>query len=126
DRETGTIAVRNFWAAIDAGLIVSPDNALNQFEGAIVYGLSSALKESVTIENGEVAEQNFGDYQILRMNETPKIVVEVMRDGTEPKQVGEVGTPMVAPAIANAVFKLTGKRLRHMPFTPDRVLAALG
>ncbi|MEO1543129.1 MAG: molybdopterin cofactor-binding domain-containing protein [Pseudomonadota bacterium] len=125
NRETGEIRVENFWAAIDAGLIIAPDNALNQIEGGVVFGVSSALKEQVTIVDGEVEQQNFGDYQILRANETPRITVELIRDGPEPLQVGEVGTPMVAPAIANAFARLTAKRLRHMPFTPERVLAAL-
>ncbi|MEM1306127.1 MAG: molybdopterin cofactor-binding domain-containing protein [Pseudomonadota bacterium] len=126
DRESGDIRVVNFWAAVDSGMIVAPDNAINQIEGSIVYGLSSALKESVTVKDGQVQEQNFGDYLLARMGDTPNIAVDLMRDGTEPKQVGEVGTPMVAPAIANAVFALTGRRLRHMPFTPERVLASLG
>ncbi|MEM7775235.1 MAG: molybdopterin cofactor-binding domain-containing protein [Pseudomonadota bacterium] len=125
NREAGEITVERFWAAIDAGMIVAPDNALNQIEGGIVYGLSSALKERITIADGEVEQQNFFDYPILRANEIPRLAVELMRDGPEPLQVGEVGTPMVAPAIANAFARLTGKRLRHMPFTPERVLAAL-
>lgn len=125
DRSTGDIRVERIWAAIDAGLIVAPDNARNQIEGGIVFGLSSALKERVTIVDGQVEQQNFGDYSILRMDETPELAVEVMPEGPEPLQVGEVGTPFVAPAVANAFARLTGKRLRHMPFTPERVLAAL-
>ncbi|MEM1307756.1 MAG: molybdopterin cofactor-binding domain-containing protein, partial [Pseudomonadota bacterium] len=125
DRDTGEIRVERFWAAIDAGLIIAPNNSLNQIEGGIVYGLSSALKERVTIVDGEVEQHNFFDYEILRANEMPRLEVELMRDGPEPLQVGEVGTPMVAPAIANAFAKLTGKRLRHMPFTRDRVLEVL-
>ncbi len=125
DHDTGEISVQNFWAAIDAGMIVAPDNALNQINGGIVFGLSSALKESVTIVDGQVQQSNFFDYQILRANEVPPISVELVRGGSKPLQVGEVGTPMVAPAIANAFARLTGKRLRHMPFTPERVLAAL-
>ena len=125
DRSSGVLRVVNFWAAIDAGMIVSPNNSLNQIEGGIVFGVSSALKESVTIANGEVMQSNYFDYEIARMSDTPKIAVELMRDGKTPKQVGEVGTPMVAPAIANAFARLTGRRLRHMPFTPDRVLEAL-
>ncbi len=125
NRDTGEIQVVRFWAAIDAGMIVAPDNAMNQIEGGIIYGLSSALKERVTIVDGEVEQSNFYDYEILRADQVPDVEVSLFRDGKTPLQVGEVGTPMVAPAIANAFARLTGRRLRHMPFTPDRVLTAL-
>ena len=125
DRESGVIAVKNFWTTVDAGLIVSPDNSLAQIEGGVVHGVSSALKERITIVDGEVQQNNFYDYEILRIDETPEIAVDIAKVDAPPTSIGEVSTPVVAPAIANAFFALTGRRLRHMPFTPERVLAAL-
>ena len=125
DRDSGWITVHRLWAAVDGGLIVSPDNAQAQVEGGIIYGLGSALKERVTIRNGEVEQNNFYDYEILRANEIPEIQVQFQVSDGPPTGMGEVGTPMTAGAIANAFHTLTGKRLRHMPFTPERVMAAL-
>jgi isoquinoline 1-oxidoreductase beta subunit len=125
DRRTGRIRVHNYWAACDAGLPVNPDAFAAQVESGIVWGLSATLKEGVRIVDGVVQQSNFADYPILRMSETPSIHVEVLRGGASPTMVGELGVPGCAPAVANAVFALTGKRLRHLPFTPDRVAAAL-
>ncbi len=125
DRQSGKIRVHNFWAAVDAGLPLQPANIAAQVEGAIVWGLSQSLKERITMEGGVVQQSNYHDYEILRMAETPEIKVEVLRSIPNPTMVGELGVPTAAPAVANAFFALTGKRLRHMPFTPERVLAAL-
>ncbi|MEO0363536.1 MAG: molybdopterin cofactor-binding domain-containing protein, partial [Pseudomonadota bacterium] len=125
DAESGAIRVAEAWGAYDAGLIVAPDNALNQLEGGIVFGVSSALKERATIEGGEIQQSNFYDYEILRADEAPEMSVEILDVDAPPTGVGELSTPMVAPAIANGFFALTGRRLRRMPFTPDRVLEAL-
>ena len=125
DRESGQITVPRFWTAVDAGLIVSPDNTLAQVEGGIVFGLSSTLKERITISDGEVGESNFFDYEILRANEVPEIDMHLEISDGPPTGVGEVGTPMVAAAVANGFHALTRRRLRHLPFTPDRVDAAL-
>lgn len=126
DRSTGKIKVHHFWIALDAGIIVQPDNVKAQMEGGILMGLSSVLKEQITIENGKVQQSNFNDYQLLRMEDCPDSIETALIESTEdPVGVGETATPMVAGAIANAFFKLTGKRLRHLPFTPERVLEAL-
>ena len=125
DRDSGRISVPRFWAAVDAGLIVSPDNALAQIEGGIVFGVGSALKERITIRAGEVEQNNFYDYEILRANEVPEIAIHLELSDGPPTGIGEVGTPMVTAAVANAFHALTGRRLRHMPFTPERVGAAL-
>ncbi|MEM8795904.1 MAG: molybdopterin cofactor-binding domain-containing protein [Pseudomonadota bacterium] len=122
---SSAISVLNTWGAFDAGLIVAPDNARNQLEGGIVYGISSALKERLTITGGEVDQSNFYDYEILRANEVPEMTVELMDVDAPPTGIGELSTPPMAPAIANAFYALTGRRLRHLPFTPDRVLSAL-
>ncbi len=125
DEESGEISVSRFWAAVDAGLIIAPDNALAQVEGGIVFGLGSALKERITIVDGEVEQNNYYDYEIMRANEVPEIALHLQESDGPPTGVGEVGTPMVAAAVANGFYSLTGRRLRHMPFTPDRVRAAL-
>jgi isoquinoline 1-oxidoreductase beta subunit len=125
DRRTGRIRVHNYWAAADAGLAVNPGAFAAQIESGVVWGLSGALKERVTLVNGAVQESNFHDYEILRLSETPAITVEVLTSGSAPTMVGELGVPAAAPAVANAVFALTGIRLRHLPLTPRRVLAAL-
>jgi isoquinoline 1-oxidoreductase beta subunit len=126
DQKTGRIRVHNYWAAADAGLAINPGAFANQVESAIVWGLSSALKERVTMVNGVVQQSNFHQYELLRMSETPEIKVEIITGAAPvPSMVGELGVPCTAPAVANAFFALTGKRLYHMPFTPERVKAAL-
>lgn len=90
-----------------------------------IWGISQALKERVTFKDGAVQQSNYHDYPVLRMSEVPEIVTEVIATSDRPTGIGEIVLPVVAPAIANAVFKLTGKRLRHMPFTPERVKQAL-
>lgn len=126
DRSTGAIKVHHFWIALDAGVIIQPDNVKAQMEGGIMMGLSSVLKERVTVVNGEVQQSNFNDYSLLRMQDIPDSIETVLIASSEaPQGVGETATPMVAGAIANAFLKLTGKHLRHLPFTPDRVLEVL-
>ncbi|WP_273566310.1 xanthine dehydrogenase family protein molybdopterin-binding subunit [Maribacter halichondriae] len=126
DRNTGKINVHRFWSAIDAGVIVQPDNVKAQMEGGIIMGMSSVLKEQLTMVDGKVQQSNFDTYQLLRMEDIPDSIETAMIESNEPPQgVGESGTPLVACAIANAFLSLTGKRLRHLPFTPERVLEAL-
>jgi isoquinoline 1-oxidoreductase beta subunit len=126
DRDTGQIRVHHFWIALDAGIPVQPDNIRAQMEGGILMGMSSVLKEQITIVDGRVQQSNFHDYALLRMQEIPDSIETVILPSAErPEGVGETATPMVAGAIANAFLRLTGKRLRHMPFTPQRVLEAL-
>ncbi len=125
DRESGMIRVHHVWAAVDAGLVISPDNALNQIEGGVLFGVSSTLYERITITGGAVDQENFYDYEILRNSASPEIHVHIAESNERPTQVGEAGSPMVTAAVANAFHAATGRRLRHMPFTPDRVLDAL-
>ena len=125
DQRTGRIRVHNYWSAADATLAVNPGAFAAQVESAIVWGLSSCLKERVTMVNGVVQQSNFHQYEVMRMSEVPAIHVEVLSGGPMPTMVGELGVPGTGPAVANAFFALTGKRLYHMPFTPQRVRAAL-
>ncbi|MGB5315987.1 MAG: molybdopterin cofactor-binding domain-containing protein [Robiginitalea sp.] len=126
DRDSGVIRVHNFWIALDAGVIIHPDNVRAQMEGGILMGMSSVLKEQITIEEGRVQQTNYNNYQLLRMQDIPdKIETYLIDSEVHPEGVGETATPMVAGAIANAFLKLTGKQLRHLPFTPERVLEVL-
>jgi len=126
DRATGQIKVHNFWCAIDCGVAVQPDNVAAQTEGSIVYGLGLALIERISIKDGAVEQNNFYDYRVPRMNEVPMMHVEVIPTDNPPTGAGQMATPLVAPAIAGAVMQLAGVRLRHTPFTPERVKTALG
>ena len=126
DRATGKIKVHNYWIAADPGLVVQPDNALAQIESAVIYVLSGALSEELTVKDGAVQQSNFGDYHVLRMSDVPQIHVRILTTNNPPTGVGQMATPLVAPAIANAVAELTGVRLRETPMTPERVKKALG
>jgi isoquinoline 1-oxidoreductase beta subunit len=126
DRETGKIKAHNFWCAIDCGVAVQPDNIIAQTEGSAVYGLGLALSERISIRDGSVEQSNFYDYSVPRLNEIPLLHTEIVQTDNHPTGVGQMSTPLVAPAISNAVMQLTGVRLRHAPFTPERVKAALG
>jgi isoquinoline 1-oxidoreductase beta subunit len=125
EQETGQIKVHKFWTVADPGLVISPRNAQAQVIGNIIFGLSSTLKERIQIEDGVVQQSNFHNYPIMRMNEVPDIEATVLSTDNPSSGVGELGTAMVAPAIANAIASLTGKRIRHQPMTPDIVAAAL-
>jgi len=125
NEETGIITVHRYWMAIDAGFIVSPRNTEAQMEGNIVYGISSALKERISVNAGSVDQSNFHDYPVLRMNEMPELHVRALASDGPPSGVGELGLATTGPAIANAVYAITGVRLRELPMTPERVLAAL-
>ena len=85
-------------------------------ESAIVYGLSAALHGAITLKNGRVEQSNFHDYAVLRLGEMPKVEVHIVASQEKPGGAGEPGTPPIVPAVANAVFAATGKRLRHLPF----------
>lgn len=126
DRQSGKIRVHKVWVAVDGGIVVQPDMARANVESGVIYGLSSVLKERATIRDGAVEQSNFHDYEVLRMAEAPEeIHVDFLERDTRPTGLGEIGNPFIGGAVANAFHALTGKRLYHMPFTPERVLAAL-
>src|SRR6266853_1409056 len=126
DRKSGVLRVAKVWTALDPGIAVQPDNIMAQTESSIVYGLGFALFERITIDDGAVQESNFYDYHVPRLNEIPQMFIEVVATDNHPTGVGQMATPLVAPAIANAVAELTGARLRETPMSPDRVKKALG
>ncbi len=115
DRKTGRVRVHEVWSAVDCGIALQPRNVEAQIESNVMYGLS-ALYEKITFKDGAVQESNFHDYPVLRMNEAPLVTTAVIRTENYPGGIGEVGLPPLAPAVANAVAVLTGKRLRAMPF----------
>jgi isoquinoline 1-oxidoreductase beta subunit len=125
NRGTGDIRVHDFWCTIDCGIAVQPDNVVAQTESSIVYGLGIALSERITIKNGAVEQSNFYDYRVPRLNEVPAMHIEVIPSDSPPTGVGQMASPLLAPAIGNAVARLTGARLRHTPFTPERVKALI-
>ncbi len=127
DRKSGEIRVHNVWCAVDPGVAVQPWNIEAQMMSAITHGASHALYEQINFVNGEVQESNFDTYRVMRMSEAPEVHVKVIATPENPPTgMGEVGLPPTGAAIANAVARLTGGvRLRHYPFLPDRVKAAL-
>jgi isoquinoline 1-oxidoreductase beta subunit len=117
--ENGKIRVHRVVAAVDCGMVINPDGVRQQIESGIVYGLSAALHGAITLENGRVVQSNFNDYSPLRFSEMPQVEIHIVESNEAPTGIGEPGTPPIAPAVANAVFTLTGKRLRRMPFDQE-------
>jgi len=111
----GTPKVHRVVAAVDCGMTVNPEIIRRQIEGSIVYGLSAALYGRITLKDGKVEQGNFHDYPVLRMNEMPKVEVHILPSTEKPGGIGEPGTPPIAPAVVNAIFAATGKRLRSLP-----------
>lgn len=117
--ENNQLRVHKVTCAVDCGIAVNPNIITQQMESAIIFGLSAALYGDITIKNGQVEQTNFHDYPVLRMNETPDIHVIIIKSANPPEGIGEPGTPPIAPAVANALFVLTGKRLRSLPLRLD-------
>jgi isoquinoline 1-oxidoreductase beta subunit len=111
----GAVRVHRVHLVVDCGRVVNPDVVRAQMEGGVVFGLSAALKGAITIENGRVQQSNFNDFEVLRLPEAPEIDVEILASDAPPTGVGEPGLPPIAPAVANAVFAATGKRVRRLP-----------
>ena len=125
DRDTGVIRVPEIWIAADVGLAISPPNIDAQLQSAVIHSLSNLLKERITFKNGAVQQSNFYDYQVLRMSEAPEVHTHVVPSKRNPVGIGDLGGIGVGPAVANAFFSATGKRLRQSPLLPERVLAVL-
>ncbi len=111
----GAVRVERVFAAVDCGIVVNPDTARAQIEGGLLFGLSAALGERITIAGGQVVEANFHDYPLLRLPDAPRIEIEFIRSEAAPGGLGEPGTPPIAAALANAVFAATGTRVRQLP-----------
>jgi isoquinoline 1-oxidoreductase beta subunit len=113
--EDGGVHVPKVVAAVDCGEVINPDNVAAQIEGGIVFGLTAALKAQATLKDGRVQQRNFHDHPILRIDEMPLVEVYIVESDQRPSGIGEMGVPPIAPAVANAVFAATGKRIRHIP-----------
>jgi CO/xanthine dehydrogenase Mo-binding subunit len=112
---SGDVRVHRIVCAVDCGVVVNPDTVKAQIEGGVIFGIGGALYGEVTLRNGRVEQSNFHDVRVVRINETPAIEVHLVRSGEAPGGIGETGTATTAPALANAVFAATGKRIRRLP-----------
>src|SRR6266849_3774444 len=115
----GAVRLHRLVYAVDCGRPINPDGVRAQVESAAIYGLSAALHDAITISGGRVEQSNFNDYAMPRMSETPKMEVHVVMSKEEPTGIGEPGLPVVAPAMCNAIFAATGKRLRRLPIRAE-------
>jgi len=115
-RPDGLPKVERVTCAVDCGTAINPDIVRSQMEGGIGYGLAAAMWSEITIVKGRVQERNFDGYRPLRIDEMPAIDVHIVTTGAAPTGVGEPGVPPIAPAVANALFHLTGRRVRRLPF----------
>ncbi|MBI2537252.1 MAG: xanthine dehydrogenase family protein molybdopterin-binding subunit, partial [Gemmatimonadetes bacterium] len=111
----GAVRVHRVTSAVDCGIVVNPDTVEAQIQSSIVYGLTAALYGAITIERGRVVQSNFHDYPMLRLAEMPEIEVHLVRSEAAPGGIGEAGLPPIAPAVCNAIFAATGKRIRRLP-----------
>jgi isoquinoline 1-oxidoreductase beta subunit len=111
------VKITNAWAAVDVGIALDPGNLEAQVSGAMVYGLSAAIKGEITLADGRVQQQTFWDYEPMRLPQMPPVQVKVLETMPSIRGIGEPGTPPAAPALANAIFALTGQRLRDLPFS---------
>jgi isoquinoline 1-oxidoreductase subunit beta len=125
DRTSGVVRVPEIWIAADVGVPISPRNLDAQLQSAVIHSLSNLLKERITFKNGEVQQSNFYDYSVIRMSEAPEVHTQVVPSKRDPVGIGDLGGIGVGPAVANAFFSATGRRLRQSPFLPERVLAVL-
>ncbi len=119
--KNGAVSVDKVYVVIDLGTVVNPDNVKAQVEGAVLMALSAAIHPAITLKNGVVEQKNFDTTPVTRMSEAPEVIVEIITEGTKIKGVGEPGLPPFAPALGNAIFALTKKRLRKLPLDIDFV-----
>lgn len=112
----GGLKVEHIYCVADAGLIINPNLAEQNIECGLIFGLSNVMYEQITLEKGGPTQKNFGDYRLLRMSEAPETTVEVISVGDEPGSIGEIGVFPVGAAVANAIYRATGKRVRTQPF----------
>ncbi|MFM0495991.1 xanthine dehydrogenase family protein molybdopterin-binding subunit [Paraburkholderia caledonica] len=113
--DQGEVAVKRVVCAVDCGMVVNPNTVEAQVQGGIIFGITAALYSEITIKDGRVEQNNFTDYRMLRIDETPPIDVHIVKSSEAPGGIGEPGTAALAPALTNAIFAATGKRLRQLP-----------
>ncbi len=115
----GVLKIHRVVCAVDCGLAVNPDMIEAQMQGGIVFGLTSALYGEITLSRGRVVQRQFCDYPLMRFDEMPSIEVFIVPDGLTPTGIGEMGNPPATPALLNAIFAATGKRIRRLPVRPE-------
>jgi isoquinoline 1-oxidoreductase beta subunit len=116
------VKIDKVYVVIDLGTVVNPDTVKAQMEGAVIMGITAAIKNGISFAEGKTEQSNFHDNPVLRINEVPQIEVHILAEGGKTiKGVGEPGLPPVAPALANAIFAATGIRVRKMPFDIDNL-----
>jgi isoquinoline 1-oxidoreductase beta subunit len=115
----GEVRLRRLVCVVDTGVVVNPDTVMAQLQGGLVFGLTAALYGKITLDKGRVQQSNFHDYRMLRIDETPPLEIHIIPSGEAPGGIGEAGTVAAAPALANAIFAATGKRLRSLPVDRD-------
>jgi CO/xanthine dehydrogenase Mo-binding subunit len=125
DPRTGIYKINRITIAMDAGTVVNPLNAKAQIQGAALWGASQVMSERLTFKDGAIEQSNFHDYQTIRLAAVPQIDVELIESDHHPSGVGEPGSTVVAPAVANAIYNAVGVRIRHMPIMPEAVLEGL-
>jgi isoquinoline 1-oxidoreductase beta subunit len=113
--DQGEVAVKRVVCAVDCGMVVNPNTIEAQVQGGIIFGITAALYSEITIKDGRVEQNNFTDYRMLRINQTPPIDVHIVKSSEAPGGIGEPGTAALAPALTNAIYAATGKRLRQLP-----------
>ena len=113
--DDGAVTVHRVVCAVDCGTYVNPGIIEAQLQGAVVFALSAALYGELTFADGKVQQRNFNDYQMVRMNEAPEVEVYIVKNNEKSGGIGEPGVPCTAPAVCNAIFAATGKRIRKLP-----------
>jgi isoquinoline 1-oxidoreductase beta subunit len=121
----GKVKVHRVICAVDPGFAIHPNGFIAQMESGIIYGLAAAMTGEITIENGAVAQGNFHNYPVTRMNEAPKIETHIINSGNPPGGAGEPSTPLIAPAVTNAIFDATGVRIRKLPISKNDLRASI-
>jgi isoquinoline 1-oxidoreductase beta subunit len=117
----GRVKVHRVVCAVDCGQTVNPDTVMAQVEGSIVFGLSAALWGEINLQNGRVRQTNFDTYRVVRMSEMPRIDTYIVESAEAPGGIGEPATALIAPALANAIYAATGKRLRSLPLARHKL-----
>ncbi len=116
--------VHRVTVAADLGQMVNPDTVEAQLQSSIIFGMGAGLMQEITMKNGRVQETNYNNYPVVRMNESPAIDIILVKSTEKPGGIGEPATALISPAIANAVFAATGKRVRKLPMTADAIKSA--
>ena len=120
----GRVRVTRVVCAVDCGIAVNPDTIRAQIQSAVIFGITAALHGEITVKNGRVEQSNFDSYRVMRMNEAPEVEVYIVQNSEPPGGMGEAGTSAIVPAVANAIYAATGKRLRRMPVDPETLKQA--